>query len=163
YRAPAAGSPCHGRLIGINYVITDYAAGTQYDRQLRPGPNSQRLASTSLFGLQKQCLVQGEVCRQRRKGKIQKIHIMFRGCRSLPTPWDNLVTPERLWAHNFFSPRAKTPPAAVQKLLAACKKYLTVQPGIVYFACGQLEAGLTRPVNVRDFDVGVHLVFMNRA
>jgi hypothetical protein len=71
--------------------------------------------------------------------------------------------PEPLLAHNVYFTLIDNSPAAVQKLLGACKKYLTVQPGIVYFACGKLEPGLTRDVNVRDFDVGVHLIFANRA
>ncbi|MSR54302.1 MAG: Dabb family protein [Gemmataceae bacterium] len=48
-------------------------------------------------------------------------------------------------------------------LVAACKKYLTVQPGIVFFCCGKVEPELARDVNVRDFDVALHIVFTDRA
>jgi len=68
-----------------------------------------------------------------------------------------------LLAHNVFFTLTDNSPAKVEAMVAACKKYLTVQPGILYFACGRLEPGLTRPVNVRDFDVGLHVVFVNRA
>ncbi len=50
--------------------------------------------------------------------------------------------PDRLLAHNVFFTLIDQSPAAVQKMIDACKKYLTVQPGIVYFACGRLESEL---------------------
>jgi hypothetical protein len=68
-----------------------------------------------------------------------------------------------LLAHNVFFTLKDKSPANVDALIAACKKYLTVQPGIVYFACGKLEAGLTREVNDRDWDVGLHVIFKDRA
>lgn len=66
-------------------------------------------------------------------------------------------------AHNVYFKLRDNSPAAIQSLLGACKKYLTVQKGIVFFACGTLEPELAREVNVRDFDVGLHLVFADRA
>ena len=71
--------------------------------------------------------------------------------------------PEPLLAHNVFFTLIDKSPAAVRKLIDACKKYLTVQPGIVHFACGRLEPELDREVNDRGFDVGLHIVFVNRA
>ena len=71
--------------------------------------------------------------------------------------------PEPLLAHNVFFTLTDNSPAAVQALIDACKKYLTIQPGIVYFACGKRDAGLTREVNDTGFDVGLHVVFANRA
>ena len=66
-----------------------------------------------------------------------------------------------LLAHNvFFTLKDKS---GADALVAACKKYLTVQKGIVHFACGKLEAGLTREVNDRDWDVGLHIVFRDLA
>jgi hypothetical protein len=62
-------------------------------------------------------------------------------------------------AHNvYFTLKAPSEPAR-QSLLAACKRYLTDHPGVVFFACGVLEPSLDRPVNVRDFDVALHVVF----
>jgi Stress responsive A/B Barrel Domain len=70
---------------------------------------------------------------------------------------------DHMLAHNvFFSLKDKSP-AAKQKLVAACKKYLTGHPGTVFFAAGLLADALDRPVNVRDFDVGLHVVFVDQA
>ena len=68
-----------------------------------------------------------------------------------------------LLAHNVFFTLKDKSPAMVDALIAACKKYLTVQKGIVFFACGKLEPELAREVNDRDWDVALHVVFNNRA
>jgi hypothetical protein len=54
-------------------------------------------------------------------------------------------------------------PAAVEKLLGDCRKYLTDHPGTVFFAAGKLVPDLTRPVNQTDFDVALQVVFESRA
>lgn len=70
---------------------------------------------------------------------------------------------ESLLAHNvYFSLRDRSP-EAVARLVAACKKYLSGHPGTVLFAAGTLEPELARPVNDRDFDVALHVVFASRA
>ena len=66
-------------------------------------------------------------------------------------------------AHNVFFKLKDNSPARVHELIDACKKYLNVQPGIVFFAAGRLCAELARDVNDRDWDVGLHLVFLDRA
>jgi quinol monooxygenase YgiN len=68
-----------------------------------------------------------------------------------------------LLAHNVFFSLHDRSPEAADRLVAACEKYLTRQPGIVHFACGRLEPGLDRPVNVLDWDVGLHIIFSDRA
>lgn len=65
-------------------------------------------------------------------------------------------------AHNVFFKLTDNSPAKVEELVAACKKYLNVQPGIVFFAAGPLCAELTREVNDREWDVGLHLVFIDK-
>ncbi len=50
-----------------------------------------------------------------------------------------------------------------QKLVAACKQYLSAHPGTVFFACGTLQKELDRPVNDRQFDVALHVVFESLA
>ena len=50
--------------------------------------------------------------------------------------------------HNVFFALKDKSPEAVKALVDACKKYLTIQPGIVSFAAGGREPGLTREVNV---------------
>ena len=51
---------------------------------------------------------------------------------------------------------------ARNKLVAACKKYLSKHSGEVFFAAGSRVADLKRPVNDQDFDVALHIVFKNR-
>jgi hypothetical protein len=53
-------------------------------------------------------------------------------------------------------------PAAIDKMVAACQKYLMGHPGSVFFAAGKLVPDLTRPVNQTDFDVALHVVFDSR-
>jgi hypothetical protein len=61
--------------------------------------------------------------------------------------------------HNVFFKLKEPSDAAVAKLIADCKKYLTMQPGILFFAAGSLAKELTREANDRDWDVSLHLVF----
>ena len=66
-------------------------------------------------------------------------------------------------AHNvYFS--LKTPTDAARKALVdACKKHLPGHAGIIFFACGTRQEGLERPVNDREFDVSLHIVFESKA
>jgi Stress responsive A/B Barrel Domain len=64
-------------------------------------------------------------------------------------------------AHNvYFSLRERSDESR-NLLIAGCKKYLDKHPGSVFFACGGLAQELNRPVNDRDFDVALHVVFEN--
>ena len=65
--------------------------------------------------------------------------------------------------HNVYFSLKDNSAAARQKLLAACKKYLTAHQGIVFFASGTLAEELNREVNDRNFDVGLHIVFEDQA
>lgn len=65
--------------------------------------------------------------------------------------------------HNVYFTLKDNSAGSIQKMSAACKKYLTGHPGEVFFAVGTLAAELNRPVNVRDFDVGLHIVFVDQA
>ncbi len=66
-------------------------------------------------------------------------------------------------AHNVFFTLKDKSPAAVDALLAACQKYLTVQPGIVHFAAGKVCKELDRDVNDLDWDVAIHMIFKDKA
>jgi hypothetical protein len=68
-----------------------------------------------------------------------------------------------LLSHSVFFSLNDNCPAAREKLVAACKKYLSGHPGTMFFAAGTLAKGLDRPVNDRDFDVALHVVFQDRA
>lgn len=62
-------------------------------------------------------------------------------------------------AHNVYFTLKDNSPEAQQKLIEACKKYLTDHPGTVYFGAGILTDELARPVNDRDFHVALHVIF----
>lgn len=66
-------------------------------------------------------------------------------------------------AHNVYFKLKDDTPAKVAELVAACKTYLNVQPGIAFFAAGPIVPDLDRDVNDRDWHVGLHLVFVDKA
>jgi hypothetical protein len=66
-------------------------------------------------------------------------------------------------SHDVYFSLKDNSPQSVQKLIAACKKYLTAHPGAVRFSVGPLAAEMKRDVNDRDFDVALHLVFKDKA
>ena len=68
-----------------------------------------------------------------------------------------------LLSHDVYFSLKDSSPAAKKKLVDACKKYLSGHPGEVFFAAGTLAKDLDRPVNDRDFDVALHIVFKDRA
>jgi hypothetical protein len=70
---------------------------------------------------------------------------------------------EPMVAHNVFFSLNDNSDAAKQKLVADCKKYLSGHPGTVSFAAGTMAKDLDRPVNDRDFDVSLHLLFKTKA
>jgi hypothetical protein len=70
---------------------------------------------------------------------------------------------EPLLAHNVYFALSDPSPAAQEKLITACKKYLTGHAGIVFFAVGSLAKDLCRPVNDREFDVSLHIIFQTKA
>jgi hypothetical protein len=66
-------------------------------------------------------------------------------------------------AHNVFFSLTDNSAEATQKLVSACGKYLSGHPGTVLFAVGTRAPELNRPVNDRDFDVSLHLLFTDQA
>ncbi len=74
-----------------------------------------------------------------------------------------MSSPAPMIVHNVYFTLHENSPAARQKLVAACRKYLTDHPGVVYFSAGVLCDALARPVNDREFDVGLHVVFRTLA
>src|SRR5438132_5644787 len=69
----------------------------------------------------------------------------------------------KMLSHDVYFALKDNSPEAKKKLVAACKKYLTDHPGAVAFAAGTLAEEMKRPVNDRDFDVALHIVFKNKA
>jgi hypothetical protein len=70
---------------------------------------------------------------------------------------------ERMLAHDVYFSLTDNSAQAKEKLIAACKKYLSGHPGTIWFAAGPLGEEFQREVNDRDFDVALHLVFKNKA
>ena len=62
-------------------------------------------------------------------------------------------------AHNVYFTLKDNSDAAAAALVAACRKSLTGHPGTIFFACGTRCGALNRPVNDRDFDVALHVIF----
>lgn len=66
-------------------------------------------------------------------------------------------------AHMVYFSLKDNSPAAKEKLVGACKKYLNDHPGTVYFSAGTLAEEFKRDVNDREWDVALHLVFKDKA
>jgi hypothetical protein len=63
--------------------------------------------------------------------------------------------------HNVYFTLKDSSQSAIDSLVGDCCKYLKDHPGVVFFAAAELAAELDRPVNDRDFHVGLHVVFEN--
>ena len=66
-------------------------------------------------------------------------------------------------AHMVFFTLKDSTPAAKQKLVAACRKYLSGHDGEVYFSTGARAEEMKRDVNDTTFDVALHIVFRDKA
>jgi hypothetical protein len=62
----------------------------------------------------------------------------------------------------YFKLKDNTPEHR-KKLVAACEKYLGDHEGVVFFAAGVIGNDFKRDVNDRDWDVALHLVFIDKA
>ena len=65
-------------------------------------------------------------------------------------------------AHNVYFALNDNTATARAKLVADCHKYLKNHPGVTFFAAGAIVESHTREVNVRDWDVGLHIVFADK-
>ena len=72
-------------------------------------------------------------------------------------------TPEPQVAHMVYFELKDDTPEARNKLVDACNKLLSKHEGTIYYSAGVLAHDLNREVNVRNFSVGLHLVFKNKA
>lgn len=66
-------------------------------------------------------------------------------------------------AHIVYFELNDSTPENRAKLVAACKKYLTKHEGELYFGVGTVASDLSREVNQKDWDVGLHIVFDGKA
>ncbi len=65
-------------------------------------------------------------------------------------------------AHHVYFTLHDNSPAAKARLIKACHKYLRDHPGVAFFAAGEIVTEHTRDVNVRDWDVSLHIVFADK-
>ncbi|HVC93336.1 MAG TPA: Dabb family protein [Pirellulales bacterium] len=65
-------------------------------------------------------------------------------------------------AHTVYFTLHEPTPENRRNLVESCHKHLSCHPGTVFYAAGT-PADLDRPVNVRDWDVGLHVIFLDRA
>ncbi len=66
-------------------------------------------------------------------------------------------------AHTVFFTLHDRSEAARDNLLNECRLHLTGHAGLVSFACGIMDSTFDRPVNDRDFDVSLLMVFGSHA
>lgn len=65
--------------------------------------------------------------------------------------------------HNVYWTLHDNSAGARQALLTGCWQYLSHHPGIRHFWVGGLAADHVRPVNDRDWDVALHVIFEDKA
>ena len=61
--------------------------------------------------------------------------------------------------HMVYFTLADNSRAKTKELVSACEKYLSKQPGEVFFAAGERVTAFSRDVNVQNWDVALHIVF----
>ena len=66
---------------------------------------------------------------------------------------------ERILHHEVYFKLKDNSAQAKAKFIAACEKYLTDHPGMVWFAVGEMAEEFQREVNDRDFDVALQIIF----
>ena len=65
-------------------------------------------------------------------------------------------------AHMVFFTLKDASDANREKMVRACKDYLTAHDGTVYFSVGTRNEALEREVNDKDYDIALHLVFKDK-
>ena len=65
-------------------------------------------------------------------------------------------------AHSVFITLKDPSGNAIDNLIEDCYTYLKDNPGIIYFSAGHLVSEHNREVNIKDFHVGLHLVFEDK-
>jgi len=91
---------------------------------------------------------------------ILTVGVLCTGCHE---PLSRGSSPSMALAHNVYFALHDNSPAAKAGLVEACEKYLRDHPGVTFFAAGTIVESHNRDVNVRDWDVSLHLVFQDKA
>jgi len=75
---------------------------------------------------------------------------------------DESTAGEPKLVHSVYFTLRDNSSTATRQLVDSCYKHLSGIDGITSFAAGTLVEDLNRPVNDRDFHVGLNVVFKNR-
>jgi len=95
--------------------------------------------------------------------RIGTIALVFAVGNWLSTPSDAAPAKDGMIGHMVYFQLNENSDAAVAKMVAACDKYLKGHPGEVFYAAGSLAKEMNRPVNDRDWDVALQIVFKSKA
>ena len=72
---------------------------------------------------------------------------------------NHLTGDSQMFAHNVYFTLNDASQEQTDTLVAECHRYLKDHPGVVFFAAGTVSQAHDREVNVRDFDVSLHVIF----
>jgi len=70
---------------------------------------------------------------------------------------------EQNLSHNVFFTLKNASDKEIEALIEDCYTFLKDIPGVIYFSAGHLVSEHNRDVNVKDFHVGLHVVFANKS
>jgi hypothetical protein len=100
-------------------------------------------------------------------GTLLVLLLAFGAVLAVSTAWQGEAAPaaaaEPMIGHMVYFALKDNSPEAVQKMVAACRKYLKGHDGEVFFAAGPRAKEFTREVNDQDWDVALHIVFKSKA
>jgi len=85
--------------------------------------------------------------------------VSISGCTSGPVI--NRQKPHHL-IHDVYFTLKDDSETARSKLIDDCYKYLSDHPGVVFFAAGEVVESHERDVNVRDWQVSLHIMFKSK-
>jgi len=71
--------------------------------------------------------------------------------------------PAPMIGHMVYFKLKDNTPESRKKLVSACEKYLADHDGVVFFSAGVRAEDFKRDVNDLDWDVALHLVFVDKA
>ena len=69
---------------------------------------------------------------------------------------------QSMLSHSVYFTLKNSSDAACDAMIADCQKYLKDHKGVVFFGVGRLASEYNRPVNVRDYDIALNIVFDGR-
>ncbi|MBX3440449.1 MAG: Dabb family protein [Planctomycetaceae bacterium] len=65
--------------------------------------------------------------------------------------------------HSVYFSLHDATPESIDQLVQTCRTLLSGHPGTEHFSAGVLAKEFEREVNVRDFDVALHIIFTDKA